>query len=211
MPATADIIFSYFPALSEKQKEQFRRLDALYREWNAQINVISRKDIENLYVHHVLHSLAPAKVVSFRPGTSLLDVGTGGGFPGIPLAILFPECSFQLIDSIGKKIKVVTAVSESIGLTNVTAAHRNVVEEKGKYDFVLSRGVMNTGEFIKLVRKNVKREPHNSIPNGLLMLKGGDLSGELAPFRREALTWDISDYFEDEFFEKKKLVFIPVH
>ena len=134
-----------------------------------------------------------------------------GGFPGIPLAILFPECSFQLIDSIGKKIKVVTAVSESIGLTNVTAAHRNVVEEKGKYDFVLSRGVMNTGEFIKLVRKNVKREPHNSIPNGLLMLKGGDLSGELAPFRREALTWDISDYFEDEFFEKKKLVFIPVH
>jgi len=211
MPATADIIFSYFPALSEKQKEQFRRLDALYREWNAQINVISRKDIDNLYVHHVLHSLAPAKVVSFRPGTSLLDVGTGGGFPGIPLAILFPECSFQLIDSIGKKIKVVTAVSESIGLTNVTAAHRNVVEEKGKYDFVLSRGVMNTGEFIKLVRKNVKREPHNSIPNGLLMLKGGDLSGELAPFRREALTWDISDYFEDEFFEKKKLVFIPVH
>lgn len=211
MPATADILFKYFPSLSETQKEQFRRLGALYREWNAQINVISRKDIDNLYVHHVLHSLAPAKVVSFRPGTSLLDVGTGGGFPGIPLAILFPECSFQLIDSIGKKIKVVTAVSESIGLTNVTAAHRNVVEEKGKYDFVLSRGVMNTGEFIKLVRKNVKREPHNSIPNGLLMLKGGDLSGELAPFRREALTWDISDYFEDEFFEKKKLVFIPVH
>ena len=211
MPATADILFKYFPSLSETQKEQFRRLDALYREWNAQINVISRKDIDNLYVHHVLHSLAPAKVVSFRPGTSLLDVGTGGGFPGIPLAILFPECSFQLIDSIGKKIKVVTAVSESIGLTNVTAAHRNVVEEKGKYDFVLSRGVMNTGEFIKLVRNNVKREPHNSIPNGLLMLKGGDLSGELAPFRREALTWDISDYFEDEFFEKKKLVFIPVH
>lgn len=211
MPATADIIFSYFPALSEKQKEQFRRLDALYREWNAQINVISRKDIDNLYVHHVLHSLAPAKVISFRPGTSLLDVGTGGGFPGIPLAILFPECSFHLIDSIGKKIKVVSAVSESIGLTNVTATHRNVVEEKGKYDFVLSRGVMNTGEFVKLVHKNVRREPHNSLPNGLLMLKGGDLSGELSPFRHEALTWDISDYFKGEFFEKKKLVFIPVH
>lgn len=210
MPATADIIFSYFPALSEKQKEQFRRLDALYREWNAQINVISRKDIDNLYVHHVLHSLSPAKVVSFRPGTSLLDVGTGGGFPGIPLAILFPECTFHLIDSIGKKIKVVSAVSESIGLTNVTSTHRNVVEEKGKYDFVLSRGVMNTGEFIKLVRKNVRREPHNSLPNGLLMLKGGDLSGELTPFRHEALTWDISDYFEGEFFEKKKLVFIPI-
>ena len=149
-----------------------------------------------------------AKVVNFRPGTRLLDVGTGGGFPGIPLAILFPECEFVLVDSIGKKIKVANAVIEALGLTNVTALHRNVMEEKRKFDFVVSRAVMDTGELVKLVRKNVARESKNSLPNGLICLKGGDLTNELAPFKRAAETWNLADYFKDEFFETKQVTYV---
>lgn len=206
--SVAQIIFDHFPELTDLQKSQFEQLDALYREWNAKINVISRKDIDNLYSHHVLHSLGIAKVVNFRPGTRLLDVGTGGGFPGIPLAILFPECEFVLVDSIGKKIKVANAVIEALGLTNVTALHRNVMEEKRKFDFVVSRAVMDTGELVKLVRKNVARESKNSLPNGLICLKGGDLTNELAPFKRAAETWNLADYFKDEFFETKQVTYV---
>lgn len=206
--SVAQIIFDHFPELTDLQKSQFEQLDALYREWNAKINVISRKDIDNLYSHHVLHSLGIAKVVNFRPGTRLLDVGTGGGFPGIPLSILFPECEFVLVDSIGKKIKVANAVIEALGLTNVTALHRNVMEEKRKFDFVVSRAVMDTGELVKLVRKNVARESKNSLPNGLICLKGGDLTNELAPFKRAAETWNLADYFKDEFFETKQVTYV---
>lgn len=206
--SVAQIIFDHFPEQTDLQKSQFEQLDALYREWNAKINVISRKDIDNLYSHHVLHSLGIAKVVNFRPGTRLLDVGTGGGFPGIPLAILFPECEFVLVDSIGKKIKVANAVIEALGLTNVTALHRNVMEEKRKFDFVVSRAVMDTGELVKLVRKNVARESKNSLPNGLICLKGGDLTNELAPFKRAAETWNLADYFKDEFFETKQVIYV---
>lgn len=206
----ADIIFKYFSDLTEKQRKQFEQLDALYRDWNAKINVISRKDIDNLYLHHVLHSLAIAKVISFRPATSILDIGTGGGFPGIPLAIVFPECSFKLIDSIGKKVKVAQAVASSIGLENVTTAHLNVMEEKGKYDFVVSRAVMNAPDLVRLVRKNVRKEQHNSLPNGLICLKGGDVESEIAPFAKRSEVWELQQFFEEEFFETKKAVFIQL-
>lgn len=205
-----DIIFQYFPELSDIQREQFDQLDALYRDWNAKINVISRKDIDNLYSHHVLHSLGIAKVIKFRPGSKIMDIGTGGGFPGIPLAILFPECQFKLIDSIGKKIKVATAVAQAIGLKNVQIEHRNVMEEKGKYDFVVSRAVMNASDLVKLVRKNVAREQHNSLPNGLICLKGGDVTDELAPFAHCSEVWNLSQYFDDEFFETKKVTYIQL-
>lgn len=208
---TADLIFEHFPELSDKQKAQFSALDALYREWNAKINVISRKDIDNLYPHHVLHSLGIAKVISFRPGTQILDMGTGGGFPGIPLAILFPECRFKLIDSIGKKTRVAATVAEAIGLENVTVEHKNVIEEKGKFDFVVSRAVMNAPELVRLVRKNLRREQRNALPPGVLCLKGGDVSGELSSFGRDAETWDLSQWFAEEFFETKKVVFISAH
>jgi len=209
-PHPAQLIADHFPGLSAEQLRQFDRLDALYHEWNAQINVISRKDIDNLYPHHVLHSLALAKILTFRPGTRVLDVGTGGGFPGIPLAILFPDCSFRLIDSIGKKIKVATAVAEAIGLRNVSLAHRNAMEEKEKFDFVVSRAVMDTGELVKLTRKNIRREQRNSLPNGILCLKGGDLTHELAPFKHCSETWDLASFFKDEYFATKKAVYVAV-
>ena len=167
---TAQLIFDHFPALPDLPRPKFEALDALYREWNSKINVISRKDIDNLYSHHILHSLGIAKVIRFRPESTIMDVGTGGGFPGIPLAILFPECHFHLVDSIGKKIKVATAVAEGIGLKNVTAVHRNVMEEKERFDFVVSRAVMDTSELVRLVRKNVKKKGQNSLPNGLICL-----------------------------------------
>lgn len=206
----SEIITKYFPHLTEKQKKQFEQLDGLYREWNAKINVISRKDIDNLYPHHVLHSLGIAKVITFRPGTTVLDIGTGGGFPGIPLAILFPECKFKLVDSIGKKIKVAQAVADAIGLDNVVIEHRNVVEEKQKYDFVVSRAVMNASDLVKLVRKNVHHEQHNSLPNGLICLKGGDVAEEMAPFAKCSEVWNLSDFFEEEFFETKKVTYITL-
>lgn len=207
---TVQTVFEHFPDLNDEQRRQFEALDALYRDWNAKINVISRKDIDNLYPHHVLHSLGIAKVVRFRPGTEIMDVGTGGGFPGIPLAILFPECRFHLVDSIGKKIKVATAVAEAIGLHNVTAVHRNVVEEKAKFDFVVSRAVMDTAELVRLVRKNVHHTQRNSLPNGLICLKGGDLHHELQPFRRSSDTWNLSDFFKDEFFQTKKVIYVSI-
>ncbi len=210
MDTSVQLIFDHFPDLTGKQREQFEKLDELYRDWNAKINVISRKDIDNLYPHHVLHSLGIAKVIRFRPGTSVMDIGTGGGFPGIPLAILFPECKFHLVDSIGKKIKVATAVAEAIGLENVTAVHRNVIEEKGKFDFVVSRAVMDFSELVKLVRKNVHHEQRNSLPNGIICLKGGDLIQELRPFKHTSDVWSLSNFFPDEFFETKKVAYVAL-
>lgn len=203
-------ILHYFPTLTEKQKEQFAALDALYRDWNAKINVISRKDIDNLYEHHILHSLGIAKIIRFRPGSSVLDIGTGGGFPGIPLAILFPEVKFHLLDSIGKKVKVAQAVAEAIDLENVRCSHRNVMEDKEKYDFVVSRAVMQMSDLVKLIRKNVHHEQKNSLPNGVICLKGGDIQSEMRPFKHCCEVWPLSTYFEEEFFETKKVAYVSL-
>ena len=189
---------------------QLARLDGLYREWNDKINVISRKDIDNLYEHHVLHSLSIGKYISFRPATSILDVGTGGGFPGIPLAILFPKCRFHLIDSIGKKVKVATEVAKAIGLRNVRCTHENVKEERGRYDFVISRAVMNAPELTRLVQNKISRVGNNALPNGIICLKGGDLSEELSNLNRWHELTDISDYFSEPYFETKKILYIPI-
>lgn len=205
-----DIILKYFPNLTDKQKAQFAALYDLYLDWNSKINVISRKDIENLYIHHVLHSLGIAKVISFKPGSSIMDVGTGGGFPGIPLAILFPESRFLLVDSIGKKIKVATEVSNAIGLANISFRHCRAQEEKGKFDFVVSRAVMPLEELVKIIKKNISKEQQNSLPNGLICLKGGELEGEVAPFRKYAEIDDLSNFFSEDFFETKKVVYLPL-
>lgn len=205
-----EIIFQYFKDINDEQRAQFRALGPLYQEWNAKINVISRKDIDNLYMHHVLHSLGIAKVVNFKPGSNILDIGTGGGFPGIPLAILFPNCKFKLIDSIGKKTKVAAAVANAIGLKNVVVEHRNVIEEKNKYDFVVSRAVMNASDLVKLIRKNVSKEQRNALPNGLICLKGGDMTEEVAPFKNHSEIWDLKSYFDDEFFDTKKVMYIQL-
>lgn len=205
-----EIIFQYFKDINDEQRAQFRALGSLYQEWNAKINVISRKDIDNLYMHHVLHSLGIAKVVNFRQGSNILDIGTGGGFPGIPLAILFPNCKFKLIDSIGKKTRVAAAVANAIGLKNVVVEHRNVIEEKNKYDFVVSRAVMNASDLVKLIRKNVSKEQRNALPNGLICLKGGDMTEEVAPFKNHSEIWDLKSYFDDEFFDTKKVMYIQL-
>lgn len=203
-------LLRYFPQLTEQQQRQFAALDALYRDWNAKINVISRKDIDNLYPHHVLHSLGIAKVIIFRPGTHVMDIGTGGGFPGIPLAILFPEVQFHLLDSIGKKIKVAQSVAEALELTNVRTSHKNVMEEKEKYDFVVSRAVMQMEDLVRLVRKNVHHEQRNSLPNGLICLKGGDIQQEMRPFKHCCDVWPLHTYFEEEFFETKKVAYVTL-
>jgi len=203
-------LLKYFPNLTSTQKTQFESLYDLYYEWNSKINVISRKDIENLYEHHVLHSLAIAEIIHFQPGTTILDVGTGGGFPGIPLAILFPESKFVLIDSIGKKIKVGTEVSAAIGLKNITLKHSRVQEEKGKYDFVVSRAVMPLGDLVKLVQKNVSKKHINALPNGLICLKGGELQHEMQPYKNIAEMYDVSNFFKEEFFKTKKAVYVPL-
>ena len=205
-----EIIFQYFKDINDEQRAQFRALGPLYQEWNAKINVISRKDIDNLYMHHVLHSLGIAKVVNFRQGSNILDIGTGGGFPGIPLAILFPNCKFKLIDSIGKKTRVAAAVANAIGLKNVVVEHRNVIEEKNKYDFVVSRAVMNASDLVKLIRKNVSKEQRNALPNGLICLKGGDMTEGVAPFKNHSEIWDLKSYFDDEFFDTKKVMYIQL-
>lgn len=205
-----EIIFQYFKDINDEQRAQFRALGPLYQEWNAKINVISRKDIDNLYMHHVLHSLGIAKVVNFKQGSNILDIGTGGGFPGIPLAILFPNCKFKLIDSIGKKTRVAAAVANAIGLKNVVVEHRNVIEEKNKYDFVVSRAVMNASDLVKLIRKNVSKEQRNALPNGLICLKGGDMAEEVAPFRNHSEIWELKSYFDDEFFDTKKVMYIQL-
>lgn len=202
------IISDYFK-LTDRQAEQFAQLDALYRDWNSKINVISRKDIDNLYEHHVLHSLAIAKVLPFQPGTTIMDVGTGGGFPGIPLAILFPECRFLLIDSIGKKIRVASEVAKALGLTNVVCKQERAEEEKQKFDFVVSRAVMPLPDLVKLVRKNISNKHKNAIPNGLIVLKGGDLKAEIAPFAKTAEVTPCSQWFDNEWFTTKYVIYLP--
>lgn len=208
--AKAELIQKYFPTLTDTQLRQFEQLDALYREWNANINVISRKDIDNLYEHHVLHSLAIAKIINFRPDTQILDFGTGGGFPGIPLAILFPECQFKLIDGTGKKIRVAQEVSRAIGLKNCNPVQLRGEDEKGKYDFVVSRAVMPLPDLYKIVRKNISKEQHNAHPNGIICLKGGDVQGETQPFRRIVETAELTDYFQEEWFKQKHIIYVPV-
>ena len=206
-----DIILKYFPNLSEVQQQQFAALYELYTDWNSKINVISRKDITNLYEHHVLHSLGIAKVMQFRPETTVMDLGTGGGFPGIPLAILFPETHFHLVDSIGKKVKVATEIANAIGFKNVITRHCRAEEEKQLFDFVVSRAVMPLADLLKIIRKNIKKEQHNALPNGLICLKGGELEREVMPVKHQTLMYDLKDYFEEEFFETKKVVYVTIN
>lgn len=203
-------IIKYFPQLSDVQRSQYAALMELYKDWNAKINVISRKDIDNLYEHHVLHSLAIAKFTGFQPGTEILDFGTGGGFPGIPLAIMFPECRFKLIDGTGKKILVATEVAKAIGLKNVVAEHLRGEDEKGKYDFVVSRAVMPLPDLLKIVRKNISKTQRNAMMNGVICLKGGNVDGEIHPFRRNAEVADISQWFQEEWFQEKNVIYVPV-
>lgn len=206
----ADSIHRYFPELTDKQYQQFEALDALYRDWNAKINVISRKDIDSLYEHHVLHSLAIAKAIRFRPGTQILDFGTGGGFPGIPLAIIFPECHFKLIDGTGKKIRVAQEISQAIGLKNCNPVHLRGEEENGKYDFVVSRAVMPLPDLVKIVRKNISKTQRNALPNGVICLKGGDLQSETKPFSKIVELTDISQFFNEEWFKEKHIIYLPL-
>jgi 16S rRNA (guanine527-N7)-methyltransferase len=204
-----ELIKSYFPELSRNQYEQLEKLLPLYQEWNAQINVISRKDIDELYTRHVLHSLGLAKVIQFKPGTTVLDVGTGGGFPGIPLAILFPESNFHLVDSIGKKIKVVNEVAAALGLENLTADHQRAEKVSGTFDFVVSRAVTRMKPFIHWVHQKVKLNGNNDLANGILYLKGGDLAEEMKEIKRPWSQYLLTDYFEDPFFETKKVIYVP--
>jgi 16S rRNA (guanine527-N7)-methyltransferase len=206
-----ELITKYFPNLSETQKTQFAALYDLYLDWNSKINVISRKDITNLYEHHVLHSLGIARFIHFTPGTRIMDLGTGGGFPGIPLAILFPETSFHLVDSIGKKVKVASEVAHAIGLKNVSFKHCRAEEEKTKFDFVVSRAVMPLTDLLKIIRKNISDEQKNSLPNGLICLKGGELEKETLPVKNKTILYDLKDEFSEEFFETKKVVYVPVN
>ena len=203
-------IQQYFPQLTAEQLHQVALLDELYRDWNAKINVISRKDIDNLYEHHVLHSMAIAKMINFRPGTRILDFGTGGGFPGIPLAILFPECQFKLIDGTGKKIRVAQEVAQAIGLKNCEPTHLRGEEEKGKYDFVVSRAVMPLPDLVKIAKKNIAKEQRNALPNGVICLKGGNLESELQPYRKIVETAELSQWFSEEWFKEKYVIYLPL-
>lgn len=204
-----DLITKYFPHLTEEQRRQFAELDPLYRDWNAKINVISRKDIDALYEHHVLHSLGIAQMIRFKPGTKILDFGTGGGFPGVPLAILFPECEFLLVDSIGKKVKVAGAVAESLGLRNVRVLHGRGEEIKEQFDFVVSRAVMQLQELVGFTKQLVHGTQRNGMPNGLICLKGGELQAELRPFKRIVEVQELYPTFEEEYFKTKKVVYLP--
>ncbi len=206
-----DKILKYFPEITERQKEQFAALLPLYEDWNSKINVISRKDMDNFYEHHVLHSLAIAKVQPFKPMAEILDVGTGGGFPGIPLAILFPDARFHLIDSIGKKIKVVQSVAEQLELKNVRTEQIRAEQLRGEYDFIVSRAVTDLSQFTQWVRGKVSTIQYHKLRNGILYLKGGDLTDELAPFKKKARTWDISDFFQEDYFLTKKVIYLPFH
>ncbi|GHT52037.1 ribosomal RNA small subunit methyltransferase G [Bacteroidia bacterium] len=205
-----DVIGKYFPALTAKQKAQFAALGGLYTDWNAKINLISRKDIEHLYEKHILHSLGIAKVLRMTDGSKVLDVGTGGGFPGIPLAIFFPEVQFVLLDSIGKKVKVAADVAQTIGLQNVECSHARAEEEGRQFDFVVSRAVMSLPVLAHVVKKNIAKKQRNALPNGILCLKGGDLQAELAPFKKQVMEYELSDYFDEAFFETKKVVYLPL-
>lgn len=202
-------ILKYFPELTDEQRKQLEALDALYRDWNEKINVISRKDIDNLYEHHVLHSMAIAKIIRFQAGSKILDFGTGGGFPGIPLAILFPDCDFKLIDGTGKKIRVAQEVCNAIGLRNCHPEHLRGEEEKGKYDFVVSRAVMPLPDLYKIVRKNISQEQRNALPNGIICLKGGDLQEETRPYRNIVDITDINQFFDEEWFQEKNIIYLP--
>ena len=202
-----DIILKYFHNLTEEQVNKFRMLDELYHDWNAKINVISRKDIDNLYEHHVLHSMGIAELIRFKPGTKVMDLGTGGGFPGIPLAILFPEASFHLVDSIGKKIKVCQEVANALNLQNVTTQWCRAEEIKDKYHFVVSRAVMPLADLVKIILKNISKEQINGLPNGIICLKGGELEHETLPLKNQTQIYPLSDYFEEPFFETKKVVY----
>jgi len=204
-----DSVYRYFPALSKDQKEKISRLKDIYNYWNSMINVISRKDMDNFYIHHVLHSLSIAKIVDFAPGTKILDIGTGGGFPGIPLALIFPDSEFTLLDSIEKKIKVVSAVTQELDLKNVRVVRKRAEEEKGRYDFVISRAVMEFTSFVKLISKNISGKSSHPLKNGILYLKGGDLENEIKMFRDIVTIWDIKDFFNEPFFETKKIVYLP--
>lgn len=203
-------ILEYFPHLTDRQIEQFKALQALYEDWNQKINVISRKDISNLYSHHVLHSLAIAKAINFKDGTTIMDFGTGGGFPGIPLAIMFPNCKFKLIDGTGKKIMVANEVIKAIGLTNVVAEHIRGEEEKGKYNFIVSRAVMPLPDLIKIVKKNISKEQNNALPNGVIVLKGGNTEGEIHEHKKLAEITPLSNWFKDDWFKEKSLIYIPL-
>lgn len=205
-----DIIKKYFPTITDLQAEQFAQLEGLYNDWNSKINVISRKDIQNLYEHHVLHSLGIAKIVNFRDGTNIMDLRTGGGFPGIPLAILFPNVSFHLVDSIGKKVRVADEVATALGLKNVRFSHARAEEIRDKYDFVVTRAVMPMVDLVKVARKNIQKEQHNALPNGIIALKGGELNSEIASMRDISTVWDLGDYFEEEFFKTKKVVHVGI-
>lgn len=205
-----EIIRHYFPELTSAQHNQFEKMAALYQEWNEKINVVSRKDIENIYVNHILHSLGIAKVISFKPGADVLDVGTGGGFPGIPLAVLFPETHFHLVDSIGKKITVVTEVSKALGLKNVKAEQARAEQLKGKYDFIVSRAVTRMKEFHGWIHNKVKPESVHTLDNGILYLKGGDLDEEMNELKRPYSVYNLPDYFKEEFFETKKVIYVPL-
>ena len=202
-------ILKYFPHLSEEQQHQYAALYDLYSAWNSKINVISRKDIDNLYEHHILHSLAIAKFIGFKAGTNILDFGTGGGFPGIPLAIMFPEVNFKLIDGTGKKIKVATEIAKAIGLKNVVAEHLRGEDEREKYDFIVSRAVMQLSDMIRLIRKNISRTQHNALPNGFITLKGGDLTEETKPYKNIANVLPLSEWFEEDWFKGKNIIYIP--
>ncbi|WP_455097938.1 16S rRNA (guanine(527)-N(7))-methyltransferase RsmG [Prevotella jejuni] len=204
-----ELIKKYFPHLSAKQIEQFTALDAIYHDWNSKINVISRKDIDNLYEHHILHSLAIAKYITFREGTNVLDFGTGGGFPGIPLAIFFPEANFKLIDGTGKKVRVAQEVADAIGLENVLPAHLRGEEEKGKFDFIVSRAVMPLPDLMKIVKKNIAPDQHNTLPNGVIVLKGGNLNDELKPYKKIVEKTELSQWFDEEWFKEKYLIYVP--
>lgn len=203
-------ILKYFTHLTQKQIQQLQMLDGLYHEWNAKINVISRKDIDSLYLHHVLHSLSIAKFIHFRPGTNVLDMGTGGGFPGIPLAILFPEANFKMIDRTAKKIRVANEVASAIGLQNVSIVQQSGEEEHGKFDFVVSRSVMSLPDLMRIVKKNIAKDQHNSMPNGVIVLKGGDIQQEIRPFKHLAEVDDLSQWFSEEWFKEKHLIYVPV-
>ena len=205
-----ETIIKYFPELSAKQRNQLEVMMTLYPEWNAKINVISRKDIDNLEVNHLLHSLALVKFAKFAPGTAVLDLGTGGGMPGLPLAVYYPEATFHLVDRIGKKLRVAQDIAMQSGLTNVTFQHGDVKEVKGAFDFVVSRAVMPLGDMVPLVRRLISRHQKNSLPNGLLCLKGGDVCAEVAPWRKEVIVDDLSLYFKEPFFETKKIIYLPI-
>ena len=205
-----ELIKKYFPKLTEEQIQQFEQLDLIYRDWNAKINVISRKDIDHLYEHHVLHSLAIAKMLNFKSGTEILDFGTGGGFPGIPLAILFPNCRFKLIDGTGKKIRVAQEVATAIGLKNCVPVQLRGEEEKGKYDFVVSRAVMPLPDLVKIIRKNISKHQQNALPNGVICLKGGNIQQEVSPFRNIVEVVEISNWFDEQWFQQKQCIYVPL-